>query len=127
MALVIDLKPGERAIVGQSLITNDGPRARLRVDGDVPILREKDILRPEDASTPCEKLYLAIQLMYLDRRPERLHETYFALARDIQTAAPSTTPLIFGINEKIIEGSYYRALKEGRRLINHETKLIAHV
>lgn len=124
MALIIDLKPGERVVVGQALITNDGPRARLAIEGDVAILREKDILRPEEALTACKQLYLAVQLMYVDRDPGRLHDEYFALARKIQEAAPSTAPFLLRINEKIIGGSYYQALKEAKKLINYEAKLI---
>ena len=58
MALKVELKPGERFILGDSVITNDKQRTRLFVEGKAPILREKDILRPEDADTPCKKIYL---------------------------------------------------------------------
>ena len=44
MALIIDLKPSERVIIGTALITNDDTRTRLHIEGDAPILREKDIL-----------------------------------------------------------------------------------
>ncbi|MCP5365745.1 MAG: flagellar biosynthesis repressor FlbT [Hyphomicrobiales bacterium] len=127
MALVIDLKPGERLIIGEALITNDGSRAKLSVQGDAPILREKDIVRPEDADTPCKQLYLSIQLMYVTGDPARVQDTYFAIARQIQEAAPSTAPLILAINEKIIDGAYFKALKEAKKLIHHEAKLISHV
>jgi len=127
MALVIDLKPGERLIIGEALITNDGSRAKLSVQGDAPILREKDILRSGDADTACKQLYLSIQLMYVTGDPARVQDTYFALARQIQDAAPSTVPLVLAINEKIIDGAYFKALKEAKKLIEHEAKLISHV
>lgn len=125
MALVIDLKPGERLLVGEAIITNDRQRTRLTIEGSVPILREKDILRPEDADTPCKQLYVMIQLMYVGRDPASLHDQYFALARDIQDAAPSTTHFILAINQNIIAGSYFKALKDARRLIRYEGELIA--
>ncbi len=126
MALIIDLKPGERVIIGGAVIAADNQRTRLHISGDVPILREKDILRPEDADTPCKKLYLAAQLMYLGGDLADLQKTYFALARQIQGAAPSTTSLILDINQNIIAGSYYKALKQARRLVDYEAELIAH-
>ena len=46
MALKVELKPGERLIVGSVVITNSDQRARLFIDGKAPILREKDILSP---------------------------------------------------------------------------------
>ncbi len=125
MALVLDLKPGERVIIGETLITNDRQRTRLHIEGAAPILREKDIIRPEEADTPCKNLYLTLQLMYLDPDPTRFHDNYFELARKIQDAAPSTASLLLDVNQKIIGGSYYKALKEAKRLIKYEAELIA--
>jgi flagellar protein FlbT len=127
MALVINLKPGERVIIGDALVTNDGASARLTIQGDVPILRKKDIMLADDADTPCKKLYLAVQLMYVSRDPKPMYETYFTLARQIQDAAPSTAPFILAVNEKIIAGAYFQALKEARNLIEYENNLLCHV
>ena len=44
MPLKIELKPGERLIVGNALITNDNERVKLFIEGNVPILREKSVL-----------------------------------------------------------------------------------
>ena len=47
MALKVELKPGERIIIGNCVITNTDQRSRLLIEGEkVPILREKDILTP---------------------------------------------------------------------------------
>ena len=46
MALKVELKPGERIIIGDCVITNADQRTRLLIDGHAPILREKDILTP---------------------------------------------------------------------------------
>jgi flagellar protein FlbT len=127
MALVIDLKPNERLIVGEALITNDRQRTRLHIDGHVPIVREKDIMRPDDADTVCKKLYVTVLLMYVGRDPQSLHDTFFALEREIRDVAPSMAPHLFEINEKIIAGSYYQALKAAKRLIDVERELLAHV
>lgn len=127
MALIIDLKPQERIIIGNALITNDASRARLHIEGQAPILREKDIMREEEATSPCKRIYLTIQLMYLAADPKPLHEIYFQQVRDIQTAAPSTTPMFLKINEHILDGHYYKALKEARNLIAYEGKLLANV
>ena len=45
MPLKIELKPHESIIIGEALITNDGERTRFYIEGNVPILREKFILR----------------------------------------------------------------------------------
>src|SRR5712671_3428560 len=125
MALKVELKPNERIIVGNCVITNTDQRARLLIDGDrIPILREKDILTPETADTPAKLIYLAVQLMYLSPDPMAHHPTYFSLVRDIITAMPSAWPFIEGINNHILNGDLYHALKESKKLIGHEEKLI---
>ncbi len=83
MALKVELKPGERIILGECVITNADQRTRLVIEGQMPILREKDILTPELADTPAKRIYLAVQLMYTSRDPRSHHEVYFALVRDI--------------------------------------------
>jgi len=127
MALIIDLKPQERIIIGNALITNDASRARLHIEGQAPILREKDIMREEEATSPCKRIYLTIQLMYLATDPKTLQELYFQQVRDVQNAAPSTTPMFLKINEHILDGHYYKAMKEARNLIEYEGKLLANV
>lgn len=126
MALMVEIKPGERIIVGESLITNDGNRARLQIEGDAPILREKDVMRPQQADTPCKRIYLAVQLMYLSSDPRQHFDLYFDLIRDVQQAAPSTLPRIDRINNQILTGSFYKALKEAKALIDYEKELMDH-
>ena len=126
MALIIDLKPSERLIIGSALITNDDARTRLHIEGDAPILREKDIMLEQEADSPCKKIYLAVQLMYLTAEPQKLHQSYFDMVKDIQHAAPSTAPIFAKINDHLLNGLYYKALKEVRHLIEYEKEILAH-
>jgi flagellar protein FlbT len=126
MGLKVELKPGERIIIGDSVITNDDQRTRLMIEGDAPILREKDILTVEMADTPCKKIYLVVQLMYLARDPSSHHELYFKLFREVAIAAPSTLPYFDLINNHILTGMTYKALKETQRLVEYEKELLAH-
>jgi flagellar protein FlbT len=125
MALKVELKPHERIIIGACVVTNTDQRARLLIDGDkIPILREKDILTPETADTPAKLIYLAVQLMYLSPEPQINHGTYFSLLRDVITTMPSAWPIIEGINNDILNGDHYKALKEVKKLIAYEKKLL---
>ena len=125
MALKVELKPHERIIIGACVVTNTDQRARLLIDGDrIPILREKDILTPETADTPAKLIYLAVQLMYLSPEPQVNHGTYFSLLRDVITTMPSAWPIIEGINNDILNGDHYKALKEVKKLIAYEKKLL---
>ena len=125
MALKVELKPGERIILGECVITNHDQRTRLLIEGQMPVLREKDILTPELADTPAKRIYLAVQLMYTSRDPRPHHEVYFALVRDILEAAPSTWPYIEAINNLILTGEMYKALKQATKLIAYEQELLS--
>ncbi|HEY4165988.1 MAG TPA: flagellar biosynthesis repressor FlbT [Reyranella sp.] len=126
MSLKVELKPHERLIVGNCVITNSEQRTRLFIDGKAPILREKDILTPATATSPAKRIYLAVQLMYLEDNIETLRLDYFSLVNDIVTAAPSTIPIVDEINNDILTGSLYKALKAAKRLIQYEQELLKH-
>ncbi|MFD1251541.1 flagellar biosynthesis repressor FlbT [Devosia equisanguinis] len=127
MSLKVELKPGERLLVGQCIITNSDQRTRLFIDGKAPILREKDILTVTTADTPAKRIYLAVQLMYLEEDTARLRDEYFKLINEIITAAPSMISLVNAINNEILTGSLYKALKAARKLIQYEQDLLANV
>lgn len=127
MALIIDLKPGEKILIGTAVITNDSQRTRLHIAGEAPILREKDVLQEDEADTPCKKIYFLVQCMYLARNPRDYHPKYFEMLKIVQQAAPSTAIFFMRMNEQIIQGNYYRAMREARDLITHEAELLAGV
>jgi len=125
MALKVELKPGERVIIGDCVVTNSDQRTRLLIEGETPILREKDILTSETANTPAKRIYLCVQLMYLSRDSRPHHQTYFQLMRDIVQAAPSTWPHINSITNNILTGELYKALKSAKKLIAYEQELLS--
>ncbi len=127
MPLKITLKPGERVIVGGAVLTNGSTVAHLLVENRVSLLREKDILTEAEATTPCKKIYLVIQLMYIgDGLTSELAQLYWDLVRDVLAAAPSTNDLISQISAYIVGSSFYPALKVARKLISYEEELIDH-
>ena len=125
MSLKVELKPGERLIIGKCVVTNSDQRTRLFIDGRAPILREKDILTPETADSPAKRVYLAVQLMYLDEDTSKLQKEYFALVDEILQAAPSMLPYVDEINNEILTGELYKALKAAGKLIRYEEDLLA--
>ena len=124
MGLKIELKPGERVMLGDCVITNSDQRTRLLVEGTAPILREKDIMTESRADTPAKRIYLAVQLMYTAKNPAAYHELYFRLVREITLAVPSMWPLIESINNQILTGELYKALREVKKLITYEQELL---
>ncbi len=128
MSLKLSLKPGEKVIIGGAVIVNGPSAASLHIENRVPVLRERDILTEEMATTPCKQVYLLLQLMYIGGIPNPdLAQIYGKLVADIIGAAPSTKNLISGITGYILEGKYYQALKKAQTLIQYEEELLNHV
>ncbi len=120
MPLKIELKPRESIIIGDAIITNDNDRIRFYIDGNVPILREKFILREKDANTPARRVYFIVQQMYLSRGGKQLQQMFIDYIKDLQTAAPSLRPYITPIAEAMIVSDYYAAIKDAAKLIEQE-------
>jgi flagellar protein FlbT len=120
VALKIELKPNERILLGDCVITNTGQRTRLVIEGQVRILREKDIMTLSRADSLAKLIYLAVQFIYTAKKPQDHHALYFRLAEQFLKAAPSAKPYIESINNQILTGEPYKALKEARKLIAYE-------
>lgn len=128
MALKIALKPLEKIIIGGAVIQNGNHRSEFIVENSVPILRQKDIMREDEATTYCSKIYFIIQLMYIDgKNLVEYHQTYWKLIRDLIHAVPSTVSLVEKISECMLKNDYYQALKAGKKLIEYEREVLNHV
>jgi flagellar protein FlbT len=127
MPLMLTLKPGERVILAGAVVKNGPAVAHLQIENQVPLLRQRDILTESNASTPCKKVYLVIQLMYIgDGLTSDLAQLYWDLVRDVVVAAPSTNDLISQISAYIVKLDFYPALKVAKKLISYEEELMSH-
>jgi len=125
MALKLTLKPHEKLIIGGAVVTNGNGTSEFVVENNIPILREKDIMREDQASSPCSRIYFIIQLMYIDEKNlSAHHNTYWQLVRDLLEAAPSTLGLIDQISWYILGNKYYQALKLTKKLMEYEREVI---
>jgi len=128
MALKISLKPHERIVIGGAVITNGSTKSELFFENKVPILREKDIMTEADACSPARRIYFVVQLMYIDEVNLAMHhKNYWSLVNDFLKAAPSSLPMIDHLNDNILKGQYYAALKTAKKLIEYEQEVISRV
>ncbi len=128
MALKIALKPQEKLIIGGAVIQNGKNRSEFVVENNVAVLREKDIMREEEATTYCSRIYFVIQLMYIDAgNIVGYHNTYWSLVKDLVGAVPSTLIHVDKISEHILKSEYYQALKSARKLIEYEREVLDRV
>jgi flagellar biosynthesis repressor protein FlbT len=124
MALKVELKPFERIVIGESVITNSETRVTFLIEGEAPILREKDILTAKTADSPVKRLYFCVQMMYLEKDIPKYQELYMGFVKDLLEAVPSFRPQIEASSKLILSGSLYNSLKEIRKLIKLEEELL---
>ena len=121
MALKVELKPNERILIGEFRHHQLRPALLAADRGRKPDpAREGHPDRASAPTRPAKRIYLAVQLMYTSRDPRAHHEVYFALVRQIVQAAPSTWGYVENINNQILTGNLYKALKEAKKLIAYE-------
>lgn len=128
MTLKITLKPHEKILIGGAVIRNGPAKAEFAVENKTPILRQSHILSPDSANTPARRIYLAIQLIYIDKLQLADHlKLYWQLVDEFIAAAPSSLALIDRMNELILAEKYYQALKSAQKLIDFEQEVIDRV
>jgi flagellar protein FlbT len=125
MPLRVELKPFERIIIGETVLINSGTRTSFLIDGDAPILREKDTVTAETANTPVKRLYFCVQMMYLKNDIPRYRASYLGFIKDLREAVPGSRDVIEAVNGHVSTGSLYKALKEIRKLMKSEQEPVA--
>ena len=124
MPLRIELKAFERIVIGESVIINSGARTCFLIDGETPILRERDTITAETANTPVKRLYFCVQMMYLKNDIPRYRPAYLGFVKDLRDAMPGSRDVIDSVNNHVSAGSLYKALKEIRKLMKVEDELL---
>jgi flagellar protein FlbT len=124
MPLRVELKPFERIIIGETVIINSGTRTSFLIDGEAPILREKDTVTAETANTPVKRLYFCVQMMYLKNDIPRYRNAYLGFIDDLRQAIPGSRDTIDTANNHVSAGALYKALKEIRKLMKVEEGLL---
>ncbi len=123
--LRVELKPFERIVIGETVLVNSGTRTSFMIDGDAPILRERDTITAETANTPAKRLYLCLQTMYLKNDIPRYRAAYQGFLRELREANPGVRVTIDAANAHVAAGALYKALKEIRKLVKREDELLA--
>jgi flagellar protein FlbT len=126
MALKVELKPNERIVIGGAVLRNGDTRCRFVIEGNVPIMRERDIMTTAEANSPAKRIYFVLQLMYLDRDIGPHRDAFMNLIEEFMTAAPSAWPHLNTITRNVLEGDAYKAIKATRALIDYEQEILSH-
>lgn len=122
MALHIKMKDGEKMIVNGAVLVSRGS-SHLLLENRASIMRGREVMSPNDATTPARRLYFACTLAYVDEPNLDQHrDVILALLREVITAleAPGAKAACARFATLVAGGAYYQALAECRELIRHE-------
>ena len=126
--LVLKLSPKERVLINGAVIENGDRRSRLSiVTPNAHILRLRDAIHPEEATTPVRRVCYAAQLVLTgDADPA---EVRLQLLRRIEELSqiltdPDSRHLLAAATEAVIEDQYYQCLKSLRALLPREDRLL---
>ncbi len=130
MSLKLSLKPGEKIAINGAVIVNGDRRIEFAVENHANVLRERDIMRAEEATTPARRVYLPVMMMALD--PAGGAAAFPEFEQRLTDFAGAVTDaralsLCLKISAAVANGNYYRALNHCRALIEFETERLSHV
>jgi len=123
VGLKLSLKPHEKFVLNGAVLANGDKRTNLIVQNKACLLREKDILQPEDANTPAKRIYFPIMMMYLDQDAIDTYYDQFAQRMTEFMNAITDARLIAScveISQDVMGGAYYKALTKCRTLFEYE-------
>lgn len=118
MPLKLSLKPGETFVVNGAVVRNGERRGVLLLETQARILREKDLMSPEEATTPMARAYFAIMQMYLlgDVDGPSYDRAADAIAGLMVNAGDKDErDMVLEISADVASGALYRALGRCRK------------
>lgn len=130
MPLKLSLRPGERFVVNGAVLQNGDRRAILLLQNKASILREKDIIQPEEANTPARRIYFPIMMMYLEPATADRYYDEFVLRMNEFMGVIKNAPILaecVSISREVMAAEYYKALTRCRKLLTYEQDLLGHV
>lgn len=131
MPLKLSLKPHEKFVLNGAVVQNGDRRGVLVLQNKASVLREKDIMQPEEATSPARRVYFPVMMMYLDEEQAARCYDEFALRMSEFMGVirnPDVLADCVNVSKHVLSREYYKALMVCRRLIEYEDERIgAHV
>lgn len=130
MGLKLSLKPNERLVINGAVIQNGERRAVLMIQNHASVLREKDILLPEEVTTPARRIYFAIMMIYLEGDEDtKYQDEFIERMTEFMNAIRNATAIAqcVEIVQLVQSQRYYAALNACRRLYSFEEERLNYV
>jgi flagellar protein FlbT len=123
MPLKLSLKPGEKFVLNGAVLANGEKRTSLVLQNKACVLREKDIMQSEEASTPARRIYFPVMMMYLDPDGNETYYNDFAMRMTEFMGAiqnRQALAICLEISREVMAGAYYKALMACKKLFEFE-------
>jgi flagellar protein FlbT len=121
--LVLELKQDDLIIINGAVIKFRA-KSRIEINGRARFLFGKQILLPNESTTPARRIYLALQVAYVgnnDERPASLAEAKsLIMTFRAKTASAMARDMLDRMLLLAEQGESYEALKLARTMIRHE-------
>ena len=129
MPLKLSLKPGERFVLNGAVVQNGDKRGVLILQNKASVLREKDILQPDDVTTPARRIYFPVMMMYLDEgSAEKFYDEFATRLTEFMGAIknPDVLAACVAASRHVMAREYYKGLLAARKLIEYEDERLGH-
>ena len=128
--LKLSLKPGERFVLNGAVVQNGDRRGVLVLQNKASVLREKDIMQPDEATTPARRIYFPVMMMYLDEAgAQRYYDEFVLRMSEFMNVIrnPNVLADCVDVSKCCMEREYYKALMLCRKLIEYEDERLSDV
>lgn len=124
--LKIRLNPGEKIIVNGAVVQNGDKRNVLTFVNPANVLREKDLMKHEDATTKCKKLYFMIQTIMLANGSDKsgLSEHVSDISAELFASQDfdGAREHVIDVMDHFSSCDYYKALVGAKKIVEIEEK-----
>ena len=130
MPLKLSLKPGEKFVLNGAVVQNGDRRSALLLQNKASVLREKDIMQADEATTPSRRIYFPVMMMYLDQSDcDRYQDAFVKRLSEFMGAVrnPEVLTDCVNISRYVMTREYYKALMLCRKLIEYEDERLGNV
>ena len=130
MPLKLSLKPGEKFVLNGAVVQNGDRRGTLVLQNKASVLREKDIMQTEDATTPARRVYFPVMMMYLDEDDAgKYYDEFVRRMTEFMSAIrnPDVLTECVNVSKHVLGREFYKALMGCRKLINYEDARLSDV
>lgn len=129
MPLKLSLKPGEKFVLNGAVVQNGDRRGVLILQNKASVLREKDIMQADEATSPARMIYLPVMMMYLDEAGAgRYYDEFVRRLSEFMGVIrnPEILSDCVAISKHAMGREYYKALMLCRKLIDYEDERLKH-